>query len=272
MPALSTIRDSQLSGAVRISAVSDSRIRITMLSRRTMLLGLALLPALSPVESLADPRPGAVIELFTSQGCSSCPPADALLQSYAERSDVVALSLPVDYWDYLGWKDTLASPKYTRRQRAYAKSFGAQPYTPQVVVNGLTHVVGSHAGDIDRAIEKTKAQIGSSRVPLSLHTDGRTLTIDIGSAVSGDETAGTLWLAAVRPRVDIDVRRGENRGRKLSYFNVVRELTPVGMWSGKAAKLELPHGETLRNGERCAAWLQVEATGRIIAAAWLPPR
>jgi hypothetical protein len=237
-----------------------------------MLLGLAFLPALSPVESLAQGRPTAVVELFTSQGCSACPPADALFHSYAERPDVVALSLPVDYWDYLGWKDTLASPKFTRRQQAYANAFGVQRYTPQVVVNGLSHVIGSHAGEIDRAIETTNAQIESSRVPLSLFTDGRTLTIDVGAAVSGENAAGALWLAAVRPRVDVDVRLGENHGRNLSYFNVVRELTPVGMWSGKPVKLELPHGEMLRAGERCAVWLQIEATGRIIAAAWMPPR
>jgi hypothetical protein len=242
-----------------------------MLCRHTLLTGLAFMAALTPIESVAEPRRMAVIELFTSQGCSSCPPADALLQTYTERPGVVALTLPVDYWDYLGWKDTLASPKYTKRQRLYARSFGGQPYTPQVVVNGVKHVIGSHAYDIDRAIEKTGAQLDPSRVSLSLGSDGRTLTIDVGAS-AGTESSGTLWLAAVRPRVDVDVTRGENRGRKLSYFNVVRELTPVGMWSGKAAKLDLPHSEMLRAGERCAVWLQVEGTGHIIAAAWMSAR
>jgi hypothetical protein len=108
-------------------------------------------------------------------------------------------------------------------------------------------------------------------VPLSLGSDGRTLTIEVGAS-AGSEISGTLWLAAVRPRVDVDVAHGENRGRKLSYFNVVRELTPVGMWSGKAARLELPHGEMLRAGEPCAVWLQVDGTGHIIAAAWMSAR
>jgi hypothetical protein len=237
-----------------------------------MLLGLALAPALSPIESLAERRRMSVVELYTSQGCSSCPPADALLKTYAERPDVLALTMPVDYWDYLGWKDTLANPDHTRRQRAYAKAFGAQPYTPQVVVNGLKHVIGSHAQDIDRAIEKTTAQVDASRVPLSLASDGRTLVIDVGAAASSDAVSGTVWLAAVNPRVDVDVTHGENRGHKLSYFNVVRKLTPVGAWSGKAVRLELPQGELLRNSERCAVWLQLDAAGRIIAAAWMPGR
>jgi hypothetical protein len=243
-----------------------------MLSRRAMLLGLTLLTLALPIEAPAEGRRVSVIELFTSQGCSSCPPADALLKHYADRADIVALSLPVDYWDYLGWKDTLASPKYTSRQRAYANSFGAQPYTPQVVVNGLTHVVGSHAHDIDQAIKATSAQIESSRVPLSLFSDGRTLTINVGPAADKAEASGTLWLAAVRTKVDVDVLHGENRGRKLSYYNVVRELTPVGMWSGKANRLELPHEAILRTGERCAVLLQSEGGGRIIAAAWMPER
>ena len=103
--------------------------------------------------------PVTVIELFTSQGCSSCPTADALLESYADRPDVVALTLPVDYWDYLGWKDTLASPKFSARQRTYAKARGdGRVYTPQVVINGLQHAVGSSATDIDRAIAVHQAE------------------------------------------------------------------------------------------------------------------
>jgi hypothetical protein len=242
-----------------------------MLCRRTLLAGLAFMTALTPIESVAEPRRMVVIELFTSQGCSSCPPADALLQTYTERPGIVALTLPVDYWDYLGWKDTLASPKYTKRQRLYAKSFGGQPYTPQVVINGVKHVIGSHATDIDRTIEKISVQLDPYRVPLSLASDGRTLTIEVG-ATAEPEVSGTVWLAAVRPRVEVDITHGENRGRKLSYFNVVRELTPVGIWSGKTAKLELPHSEMLRAGEQCAVWLQVEGTGRIIAAAWMSAR
>ncbi|HXF54190.1 MAG TPA: DUF1223 domain-containing protein [Hyphomicrobiaceae bacterium] len=239
--------------------------------RRALLAGFALMTALLPAAAGPEARRMSVVELFTSQGCSSCPPADALLKTYADRPDVVALTLNVDYWDYLGWKDTLASPKYTKRQRHYAKAFGGQPYTPQVVINGAEHVIGSHAAEIDLAIERTSARLQAASVPLALVSDGRTLTIEIGAGPALG-LSGTVWLAAVRPRVDVDIERGENRGRKLSYFNVVRELTPVGMWSGKPVRLELPHVEILRAGERCAVWLQVETSGHIVAAAWMSPR
>src|SRR5215468_960850 len=113
--------------------------------------------------------PVAVVELYTSQGCSSCPAADALLAQLANRGEVVALSLSVDYWDYLGWRDTLANSKFTERQRAYAKARGdGAIYTPQIIVNGLTHVNGSDEGQILRAIEKTSKAVAAQRVPIRL--------------------------------------------------------------------------------------------------------
>ena len=108
----------------------------------------------------------AVIELFTSQGCSSCPPADVVLKDYAAKDDIIALSLPVDYWDYIGWKDTLESPKNTERQRAYAKSLGSGSiYTPQAVVNGVTHAVGSNRMELERAIDKSETTFARRRIP-----------------------------------------------------------------------------------------------------------
>jgi len=134
-------------------------------------------PAQTPLPDTADAaapnkvttEPKAVVELFTSQGCSSCPNADALLQRLASRDDVIALSLPVDYWDYLGWKDTLASPKFSERQRAYAQTRGdGAIYTPQVVVNGLVHVNGADEGSIKRTMEKTGKTVATAFVPIRL--------------------------------------------------------------------------------------------------------
>ena len=125
--------------------------------------------------SQAEFQPKTVLELFTSQGCSSCPAADALLKSYIQRPDVIALSLAVDYWDYLGWKDTLADPAFAKRQKYYSKMRGdGRIYTPQIVVNGLAHANGAHAAEIDHAIAKTSGKLAGERVAVKLSTgDGK---------------------------------------------------------------------------------------------------
>jgi hypothetical protein len=240
-----------------------------------LLLSIVSVLACAPQCPAMAQQPSAtpsVIELFTSQGCSVCPPADALLKSYAERSDVVALSLPVDYWDYLGWPDTLASAKFTGRQRAYAKARGdGEIYTPQVVVNGVAHVVGARRGDIDRAIERTSMTLAATKVPLRMWTDNETVTIETGAATDPRASfAGTVWLAVVQPRADVEIRHGENRGKKLTYYNVVRELTAVGMWSGQPTRIQLQHGAIVRSpDDRCAVLLQQGTNGPIIGAAWM---
>lgn len=125
----------------------------------------------------------AVLELFTSQGCSSCPPADRLLGKLIKRGDIIALSLPVDYWDYLGWKDTLASPEYTRRQQDYQRSMGtAHVYTPQIVVNGIEHAVGSHLNDINAAIDKSGKRLRGAVVPVRMWTDDDTIFVEADAA------------------------------------------------------------------------------------------
>jgi hypothetical protein len=245
------------------------------LRSRPLLLSIVLLLAFAPEDpSMAQEGPASisVVELFTSQGCSVCPPANEVLKSYAERGDVVALSLPVDYWDYLGWTDTLASPKFTGRQRAYAKTRGdGEIYTPQVVVNGVAHAVGTERGAIDRAIEWTSRTFAAAKVPVRVWTDNQTVTIEAGAAAEPSTSlVGTVWLAVVQPRADVEVRHGENRGRKLTYYNVVRELTAVGMWSGQPTRIQLQHGAVVRSaGERCAVLLQQGTTGPIIGAAWM---
>lgn len=184
-----------------------------------------------------------VVELYTSQGCSSCPRADALLKHYVDRKDVLALTLPVDYWDYLGWKDTFAKSAYSTRQRLYAKTRGdGQVYTPQVVVNGLAHAVGSRKSQIDQAIAVTQKRLASKRISASLSMNGEDLIIeaDARGAASQAPERCRVWLARVQKMATVDVRRGENGGRKLTYYNIVRQLQPVGTWTGDRMTIRLP--------------------------------
>ncbi len=216
--------------------------------------------------------PMTVIELFTSQGCSSCPTADALLESYADRPNVIALTLPVDYWDYLGWKDTLASPKFSARQRTYAKARGdGRVYTPQVVVNGLQHAVGSSAPDIDHAIAVTKAKIETTHVGVTVRSANDHLVIDLDAARDPAKlTEATIWLALISRKVEVVIKRGENHGRTVVYHNVVREWMPVGMWNGSAATIKLAHHAVKQSdAEGCAIIVQHGDAGPIIGAALL---
>lgn len=218
----------------------------------------------------ASPKPAAVVELFTSQGCSSCPPADKLLGKYAKREDVVALTFPVDYWDYLGWKDTLASPAYSARQRSYARARGdGQVYTPQVVVNGLRHANGSHEKAINRAIAKTQKIWQSHRVALKMWTEGDALIIRAGAAPEGMRVKpATIWLALVKKAETIAINRGENRGRTITYHSVVREMTPVGRWTGQEVTVKLPKHHLMSGGsDGCTVLLQQDTAGPILAAA-----
>ncbi len=214
-----------------------------------------------------------VVELFTSQGCSSCPTADALLETYAKRPDVLALSFSVDYWDYLGWKDTLANAKFTKRQRYYAKARGdGQVYTPQMVVNGTAHVVGSNKSAIDAALVAGNKTGPALRVPLKLQGQGQHLVVDCAGEVdSAAAKDATLWLLHVTKRVDVPIKRGENSGRSISYFNVVREMMPIGMWSGQPLTVKLErHAIAQAGGELYAVLLQQGQAGPIIGAAVIP--
>ena len=241
--------------------------------RLEMLAGVAL--ALCPVVASAQSQPKAVIELFTSQGCSSCPPADALLKKFtAERPDLMPLTLPVDYWDHLGWKDTLASPKHTSRQKAYARTLSSgNVYTPQAVVNGVAQAIGSNEAEIMAAVETSAKTLAGSRVEVSARTQDGRIIVDVGAAAAAaKDRSATVWLAIVEPKAYVDIKHGENRGRKLGYYNVVRDLTPAGMWSGKAMTLELPAGALLQPGAKCAVIVQAGEMGRILGATWVAQR
>ena len=221
---------------------------------------------------VAATEPKAVVELFTSQGCSSCPTADALLGKLASRDDVIALTMPVDYWDYLGWKDTLASPKFSERQRVYAHARGdGQIYTPQAVVNGLVHVNGADEGMIGRSIEKTGKTVAGAFVPIRLSVGKERLVVETGPAQAGvPAKEATLWLAVIAANVAVPIKRGENEGKTVTYSNVVRELIPIGMWHGKPMTVQLERHSFMRPGaDRCAVFLQQGKAGPIVGAALL---
>jgi hypothetical protein len=177
----------------------------------------------------------AVIELFTSQGCSSCPPADRLLGELARDPTLVTMSLPVDYWDYLGWKDTLALHGHSERQRAYAATRADREVaTPQAVINGVVAVVGSDKEAIERAIAQTDRADKPLALPVTLTVADGTVTVSVPAA-TGAHRNGEVWLCPITGKVPVAVGRGENRGRKLSYTNVVRRWVKLGTWDGKAA-------------------------------------
>ena len=179
-----------------------------------------------------------VVELFTSQGCSSCPPADRLLGELAARDDVIALSFHVDYWNYLGWDDPFSSVAATNRQRAYRAGFGLRYiYTPQMVIGGVAQEVGSHRGKVLRAIERVRS-VQQVKVSIS-HPDKKTAVVRVGP---GKTPAGpaTVWLFAYDKSHSTDIRRGENTGVKLVNTHVVRETRKIGEWDGKNLKITLP--------------------------------
>lgn len=211
-----------------------------------------------------------VLELFTSQGCSSCPPADRHLGELQNRTDLVTLSFPVDYWDYLGWSDTLASPENAVRQRLYAKKNGSGAvYTPQVVVNGVTHAVGSRPAEVEHAIKMARSQLASRAVAVHLHMQKKNLVVETEAASAPSEPA-TVWLALISKVKKVMIKRGENSGRTIAYYNVVHKLKKVGEWNGLAEKLVLPVKDMLTgDADTCAILIQEGAGGPILGAAYM---
>ncbi len=182
--------------------------------------------------SQADDAP-VVVELFTSQGCSACPPADEMMAMLAERDDVIALSLHVDYWDYIGWKDEFADPGHADRQRAYAQVAGRRSiYTPEMIVNGASDIVGAKPMELAMAIQKHKEQAAWVDVALSVRAKGRIL-IDAHALKSG---IGSMDVVLVRyqPARTARITRGENAGRTIKYVNVAQDWQTVAQWDGKA--------------------------------------
>lgn len=191
----------------------------------------------SPFAALAQQqdqttRDPVVVELFTSQGCSSCPPADALLHQLAQRPDVLALALHVDYWDYIGWKDTFASPAHTRRQKGYAHVGGRKMiYTPQMIVMGHQDISGADGMGIADAIKKH--QVEPRPVALDLQRSGNRLTISVSPRSPLGELPVSIQIVRYTPKETVEITRGELRGHRLDYANIVRDVEQVGVWDGR---------------------------------------
>ncbi|WP_420134287.1 DUF1223 domain-containing protein [Rhodopseudomonas sp.] len=228
-------------------------IRLPGFPRWSGALGMCALIATTHASEAAGPR--AVVELFTSQGCSSCPPADRIIGDLAKDPSVIALSLPIDYWDYLGWKDTLADARFSARQKAYSQMRGDRDvYTPQVVVNGAAHLVGSNRAGIEDAIKSTDKGVGTMTVPVSMAVSGKEIKVSVAAAPAGAAaTQGEVWICAVSKAVPIAITRGENRGREVTYHNVVRNLLKVGDWTGSAGSWAVPLENIAHDGIDAAA-------------------
>jgi hypothetical protein len=237
-------------GAKDASSVSSMTAMMAyhLISRWSGALGVCAIVAIIRPADAAEPR--AVVELFTSQGCSSCPPADRIIGELAKDPSVIALSMPIDYWDYLGWKDTLADARFSARQKAYSQARGDRDvYTPQVVVNGSAHLIGSDRAGIENAIGNTKKADGVMSVPVSMTIAGKQITVTV--AASGNSPAaahGEIWICSVSKAIPISVGRGENRGRDLTYYNVVRNLLKVGDWNGSSGSWTVPLENISREG------------------------
>jgi hypothetical protein len=238
-----------------------------VLSRRSftaLSAGAAVASLLGPTVARPLDRP-VVVELFTSQGCSASPPADALLGELSRRPGVVTLSHNVDYWDYLGWRDTLGSPDCSQRQRDYAARRGdGHVYTPQAVINGRDEMVGSDRPGLLAAIAREAAR---EVIPVSLSSGDREIWIEVAAAPSKAlQQEATVWVATVVPRVVVDIERGENAGRSVTYTNAMRKIVPAGVWHGRETRLSLPRPAIMTEGTFCIALLQADGTGPILGA------
>jgi hypothetical protein len=221
---------------------------------------IGALTALVSFASLgAQAQPITVVELFTSQGCSSCPPANDNVRALGDRSGILALSFGVTYWDQLGWKDTFAKPAFTARQVAYARALHHDgPFTPQVVVDGRADCVGARKGEIEALVSRTRLLGGPA-----IEIKGETVAL---GAAPNTGPAADVWLVRYDPRVvEVPIRAGENDGRTLPHKNVVRELVRLGAWSGKAQRYLAPPAAT--PGLITAIIVQRPGAGPILAAA-----
>lgn len=204
-----------------------------------------------------------VVELFTSQGCSSCPPADRILGELADRDDVIALALHVDYWDYLGWKDEFASAAHTKRQRAYARAAGERTiYTPQMVIGGADHVVGSRAMKVSQLIQKHS----ETRAPVTIKLQRQGDTITVRATAKKQLPEMIVQLVTYRPKSTVDIRRGENAGRKLTYHNVVQSMNTLGTWNGQG---EYSATASVAAGVPVVVLVQARGAGPIMGASRL---
>lgn len=228
-------------------------------------LAILLAAMLLPVAAAAGGANNVVlVELFTSQGCSSCPPADEHMASLAKRRDVLPLSMHVDYWDYLGWKDTFAQAEHTLRQAEYRDRLGGRVlFTPQVVVGGVTSVPGVRRDLVDAAVKDATKTKPAAAIRIDRENGMLEAAID-GAKVP---RPSTIWVASYDQEATVQIERGENAGQTYTYHNVVEKLMRVGPWNGNGqAAFPLPQPAP---GEGVAVWLQDDRSGRILAASFV---
>ena len=230
-------------------------------------LAAALLGVVPAAYAGSDASP-ILVELFTSQGCSSCPPADEYVGALRQRDDVVALSLHVNYWDYIGWRDPYATDVTTERQRIYGRRLSrGQVYTPQMVIDGMSHAVGSDRGAVEAAIMEAR---GEDRLRLDIGlVRGEDGGLQVSLPGGHFEGKATVWLLRYDSVVVTDVARGENAGRTINNYNVVRGMWPIGEWTGQPLEIRLPEtaltsGEGGRDG--CVVIVQAAGQGPVLGA------
>ncbi|GJD89340.1 hypothetical protein BHAOGJBA_2866 [Methylobacterium hispanicum] len=248
------------------------------LPRRTVGLRLALLVAAGALlagatQVRAGERTPVVIELYTSQGCASCQPASRVLGEFSREPGVIALTFPITYWDYLGWKDAYAQPAFTARQRAYASLRGErQVFTPQAIVNGEPSMIRSDRNSLERALRRARAT-SPIQVPIRSWEEGDRICVDVGAS-TGPDAKAELWLLPVMRRRRIAIGGGENKGQVFDYINVVRGMHRIGPWTGHAAHFEVPrHAAQVADADSYVVVLQGGNEGRptrILGAAKAP--
>lgn len=227
-------------GAVSARTFFAAARKVLAITVNAGLGALALSGFVPAAHAQADLKTPVVIELFTSQGCSSCPPADRLLEKLARKPNVIALTLPVDYWDYIGWKDTLASPAFTARQKAYARTRGdGHVYTPQVIIDGLQHGVGSNYAAVKTLARTLLGRRGALQVKMKTSIQNGKVICELGPAADTSPKTADLWLIRIVKSRSVKIGRGENTGRTVNYVNVVRSMVRVGAWQGKSKTIEI---------------------------------
>ena len=228
-----------------------------------LLVGLVL----GSVPGAARAKGPVVVELFTAQGCASCKPANALIDKLADRPGVIALTWSVDYWDYLGWKDTFAQPAFTARQQAYDRRLGPRDvYTPQVIVNGAGQVSGGDSAGVEALIARTERP---RRHPptLRIGADGR-VSVGAGARPPGP---ADVWLVRYDPRRhEVEVKAGDNEGATVAVRNVVRQAVRLGGWTGKPITLKAP--SAAEPGLGSVVLLQGAKGGPLLAVTRLKPK
>jgi hypothetical protein len=249
---------------------------VVRMRTRTLIAGFfvasaLLLPGVTIAGQPQESHP-VVVELFTSQGCSDCPAADRIVADLAKRKDVLALSLPITYWDMLGWKDTFATEANTYRQKSYAKTMNRTGiYTPQIVVDGKIDVVGNQRERVLAAIASRHAQIPSEQsVDIALGIASGRVEIKLPSLPRAKaKPLATIWVMRTLSNATVNVQQGENKNHQLSYVNLVRELHRAGEWTGEAMKLDLPIATGKSRHDGIAVLLQSQDYGQVLGAAMI---